>query len=188
MHYTCFEDTCYFYSNFLLNAKVARSLKSAYEFSQEHKQTKRLMGGIQIGGCRTVVFDQQKKGSVWSNLLNWSEPLKKNNDFYDMTFGALLWLTIPLKTIIKLTCVWPDGLTWAKIELRSLINHECRVVTKTNNGKVIFDMWVEFNVGSFLCPEGFPSGLPVSFPPQEQTLQIPVETVETRATSWNVHC
>ena len=61
-------------------------------------------------------------------------------------------------------------------------------MTKTNNGKVIFDMWVEFNVGSFLCPKGFPLGLPVSFPPQEQTVQIPVETVGTRATSWNVHC
>ena len=37
-------------------------------FSQEHKQTKRLTGGIQRGGCRTcglslllVVFYQQKK-------------------------------------------------------------------------------------------------------------------------------
>ena len=51
-----------FLFKFLVNAKVARSLKSAYEFSQEHKQTKRLMGGIQIGGCRIVVFSQQKKG------------------------------------------------------------------------------------------------------------------------------
>ena len=102
MYYTCFEDTCYFYSNFLLNAKVARSLKSAYEFSQEHKQTKRLMGGIQIGGCRTVVFYQQRNRSVWSNLLNWSEPLKKNNDFYDMTFGVLLWLTCGLSLMLVL--------------------------------------------------------------------------------------
>ena len=29
--------------------------------SQEHKQTERLTGGIQRGGCRTVVFYQQKK-------------------------------------------------------------------------------------------------------------------------------
>ena len=103
---------------------------------------------MQRAGCRIVVFYQQNKGSVWLNLLNWREPQKKNNDHNDMVLGALLWLTIPLKTIIKLTCVGPDGLMWAKNELRSSINHESRVLTSTNNGKVILDMWVEFVVGS----------------------------------------
>ena len=118
-------------------------------FTRRHDaKRKRLTGGMQRAGCRTVVFYQQNKGSVWLNFLNWSEPLKKNNDFYDMALGALLWLTIPLKTIIKLTCVGPDGLMWAKNELRSSINHESRVLTSTNNGKVILDMWVEFVVGS----------------------------------------
>ena len=105
--------------------------------SQEDMNKERhLTGDMQRAGCRTVVFYQQNKGSVWLNLLNWSEPQKKNNDYYDMVLGALLWLTIPLKTIIKLTCVGPDGLMWAKNELRSSINHESRVLTSTNNGKV----------------------------------------------------
>ena len=109
--------------------------------SQEDMSKKKyLTVGMQRAGCRTVVFYQQNKGSVWLNLLNWSEPQKKNNDYYDMVLGALLWLTIPLKTVIKLTCMEPDGLTWAKNELRSSINHEFHVVTKTNNGKVILDM------------------------------------------------
>ena len=34
MHYTCFEDTCYFYSNLLLNVKVAKSLESVYAWSR----------------------------------------------------------------------------------------------------------------------------------------------------------
>ena len=34
MYYTYFEDTCYFYSNFLLNVKVAKSLESAYAWSR----------------------------------------------------------------------------------------------------------------------------------------------------------
>ena len=149
MYYTCFEDTCYFYSNFLLNAKIAKSLESAFAWSrsllcrivvklrfqlfnnvdifsqwvaisqEDMSKRKRLTGGMQRAGCRTVVFYQQNKGSVWLNLLNWSEPQKKNNDYYDMALGALLWLTIPLKTVIKLTCMEPDGLTWAKTELRS---------------------------------------------------------------------
>ena len=34
MYYTYFEDTCYFYSNFLLNVKVAKSLESAYALSR----------------------------------------------------------------------------------------------------------------------------------------------------------
>ena len=89
---------------------------------------------MQRAGCRTVVFYQQNKGSVWLNFLNWSEPQEKNNDYYDMTLGVLLSLTIPLKTIMKLTCVGPDGLTWAKNESRSSINHEFHVVTNTNNG------------------------------------------------------
>ena len=109
--------------------------------SQEDMNKERhLTGDMQRAGCRTVVFYQQNKGSVWLNLLNWSEPQKKNNDYYDMVLGALLLLTIPLKTAIKLTCMEPDGLTWAKNELRSSINHEFHVVTKTNNGKVILDM------------------------------------------------
>ena len=117
--------------------------------SQEDMNKERhLTGDMQRAGCRTVVFYQQNKGSVWLNLLNWREPQKKNNDHNDMVLRALLWLTIPLKTIIKLTCVGPDGLMWAKNELRSSINHESRVLTSTNNGKVILDMWVEFVVGS----------------------------------------
>ena len=123
--------------------------------SQVMSKRKRLTGGMQRAGCRTVVFYQQNKGSVWLNLLNWSEPQKKNNDYYDMVLGALLWLTIPLKTIIKLTCVGPDGLTLARNELRSSINHEFHVVTQKNNGKVILDMWVEFVVGSCRCSESF---------------------------------
>ena len=157
MYYTCFEDSWYFYSNFLFNAK--KSLKSAHAWSrsplcrivvklqfqlfnnvdifsqwvaisqEDISKRKRLTGGMQRAGCRTVVFCQQNKGSVWLNLLNWSESQKKNNDFYDMTLGALLWLTISLKTIIKLTCVGPDKLTLARNELRSSINHEFYVVT-----------------------------------------------------------
>ena len=90
--------------------------------SQEDMSKKKyLTGGMQRAGCRTVVFYQQNKGSVWLNLLNWSEPQKKNNDYYDMALGALLLLTILLKTVIKLKCMEPDGLTWAKNELRSFI-------------------------------------------------------------------
>ena len=53
-----------------------------------------------------------------------------------MTLGALLSLTIPLKTIIKLTCVGPDRLTLARNELRSSMSssHEFHVVTQKNNG------------------------------------------------------
>ena len=79
----------------------------------------------------------------------------------------------------------PNRLTLARNELRSSINH---VVTQKNNGKVILDMWVEFVVGSCRCPESFSLGPPVFLPPQEQTFLIPMETVETRATSWNVYC
>ena len=114
-----------------------------------------LTGGMQRAGCRTVVFYQQNKGSVWLNFLNWSEPQEKNNDYYDMTLGALLSLTIPLKTIMKLTCVGPDGLTWAKNESRSSINHEFHVVTNTNNGWVccwFLSLLREFFSGS----SGFP--------------------------------
>ena len=110
---------------------------------------------MQRAGCRTVVFYQQNKGSVWLYFLNWREPQKKNNDYYDMTLGALLWLTIPLKTIMKLTCVGPDGLTWAKNESRSSINHEFHVVTNTNNGWVccwFLSLLWEFFSGS----SGFP--------------------------------
>ena len=96
---------------------------------EDMSKRKRLTGGMQRAGCRTVVFCQQNKGSVWLNFLNWSEPQNKNNDYYDTTLGALLWLTIPLKTIIKLTCVGPDKLTLARNELRSSINHEIYVVT-----------------------------------------------------------
>ena len=82
-----------------------------------------LTGGMQRAGCRTVVFRQQNKGSVWLYFLNWREPLKKNNNYYDMTLKASLWPTIPLKTIIKLTCVGPNRLTLARNKLRSSINH-----------------------------------------------------------------
>ena len=112
---------------------------------------KRLKGGMQRAGCWTLVFYQQNKGSVWLNFLNWSESQKKTNGYCDMTLGALLWLTIPSKTIIKITCVGPDGLTWARNELRFSINHEFHAVTKTNNSKAIFDMWVEL----MLVPNGF---------------------------------
>ena len=114
--------------------KVVKSLKSAYVWSkslscrivvklhfqlfnnvdrfsqwvaisqEDMSKRKRFMDGMQRAGWRTVVFYQQNKGSVWLNLLNWSEPQKKNNDYYDMVLGALLWLTIPLKTII--TMLW----------------------------------------------------------------------------------
>ena len=110
---------------------------------------------MQRAGCRIVVFYQQNKGSVWLNLLNWSDPQKKNNDYYDMFLGALLWLTIPLKTIMKLTCVGQDGLTWAKNQSRSSINHEFHVVTNTNNGWVccwFLSLLREFFSGS----SGFP--------------------------------
>ena len=156
--------------------------------SQVMSKRKRLTGGMQRAGCRTVVFYQQNKGSVWLNLLNWSEPQKKNNDYYDMALGELLWLTIPLKTIIKLTYVGPNGLTLGRDELRSSINHEFYVVTQKNNHKVILDMWFEFVVGSCRCSESFSLGPPVFLPPQEQTFLIPMETVERRATSWNVYC
>ena len=162
--------------------KIAKSLKSAYAWSrslscrivvklhfqlfnnvdrfsqwvalsqEDMSKQKRLTGGMQRAGCRTVVFCQQNKGSVWLYFLNWREPLKKNNNYYDMTLKASLWLTIPLKTIIKLTCVGPNRLTLARNELRSSINH---VVTQKNNGKVILDMWVEFVVGSCPCSESF---------------------------------
>ena len=129
--------------------KIAKSLKSAHAWSrsllcrivlklhfqllnnvdifsqwmaisqEDMSKQKYLTGDMQRASCRTVVFYRQNKGSVWLNFLNWSEPLKKNNDYYDMALGALLWLTIPLKTVIKLTCMEPDGLTWAKNELRS---------------------------------------------------------------------
>ena len=165
--------------------KIARSFKSAYarsgslscrivlklhfqlfnnvdRFSQwvaisqeDMSKRKRLTGGMQRAGCRTVVFCQKNKGSVWLYFLHWREPLKKNNNYYDMTLKASLWLTIPLKTIIKLTCVGPDRLTLARNELRSSINHEFHVVTQKNNGKVILDMWVEFVVGSCRCSESF---------------------------------
>ena len=49
-------------------------------------------------------------------------------------------------------------------------------------------MWVKFVVGSCRCSESFSLGPPVFLPPQEQTFLIPVETVERRATSWNVYC
>ena len=198
--------------------KIAKSLKSAYAWSrsllcrivvklhfqlfnnvdilshwvvisqEDTSKQKRLTGGMQRAGCRTVVFYQQNKGSVWLNLLNWSEPQKKNNDYYDMALGELLWLTIPLKTIIKLTYVGPNGLTLGRDELRSSINHEFYVVTQKNNHKVILDMWFEFVVGSCRCSESFSLGPPVFLPPQEQTFLIPMETVERRATSWNVYC
>ena len=165
--------------------KIARSFKSAYarsgslscgivlklhfqlfnnvdRFSQwvaisqeDMSKRKRLTGGMQRAGCRTVVFCQQNKGSVWLYFLNWRGPLKKNNNYYDMALKASLWLTIPLKTIIKLTCVGPDRLTLARNVLRSSINHEFHVVTQKNNGKVILDMWVEFVVGSCRCSESF---------------------------------
>ena len=131
---------------------------------QDISKRKRLTGGMQRAGCRTVVFYQQNKGSVWLNLLNWSKPQKKNNDYYDMALGALLWLTIPLKTIIKLTCVGRDGLTLGRDELRSSINHEFYVVTQKNNHKVILDMWFEFVVGSCRCSKCFSPGPPVFLP------------------------
>ena len=174
--------------------KISKSLKSAYAWSrsllcrivvelhfqlfnnvdifsqwvaisqEDISKRKRLTGGMQRAGCRTVVFYQQNKGSVWLNLLNWSKPQKKNNDYYDMSLGALLWLTIPLKTIIKLTCVGPDGLTLGRDELRSSINHEFYVVTQKNNHKVILDMWFEFVVGSCRCSKCFSPGPPVFLP------------------------
>ena len=82
----------------------------------------------------------------------------------------------------------PDRLTLGRDELRSSINHEFYVVTQKNNYKVILDMWVKFVVGSCRYSESFPLGPPVFLPPQEQTFLIPMETVETRATSWNVYC
>ena len=98
-------------------------------FTRRHDaKRKRLTGGMQRAGCRTVVFCQQNKGSVWLNFLNWSEPQKENNNYYDMALGALLWLAIPLKIII--TMLWI---------------------------KVILDMWVEFVVGSCRCSKSFPS-------------------------------
>ena len=150
--------------------KVVKSLKSAYVWSrsllcrivvklhfqlfnnvdifsqwvaisqEDISKQKRLTGGMQRAGCRTVVFYQQNKGSVWLNFLNWSEPQKENNNYYDMALGALLWLAIPLKIII--TMLWI---------------------------KVILDMWVEFVVGSCRCSESFSPGPPVFLPPQEQT-------------------
>ena len=198
--------------------KISKSLKSAYAWSrsllcrivvklrfqlfnnvdifsqwvaisqEDISKRKRLTGGMQRAGCRTVVFYQQNKGSVWLNLLNWSKPQKKSNDYYDMALGELLWLTIPLKTIIKLTCVGPDGLTLGRDELRSSINHEFYVVTQKNNHKVILDMWFEFVVGSCRCSKSFSLGPPVFLPLQEQTVLIPMETGERRATSWNVYC
>ena len=90
-----------------------------YFIRRHDAKRKRLTGGMQRAGCRTVVFYQQNKGSVWLNFLNWSEPQKENNNYYDMALGALLWLAIPLKIII--TMLWI---------------------------KVILDMWVEFVVGS----------------------------------------
>ena len=162
MYYTCFEDTWYFYSNFLFNAK--KSLKSALAWSrsllcrivvklhfqllnnvdifsqwmaisqEDISKRKRLTGGMQRAGCRTVVFGQQNKGSVWLNLLNWSEPQKKNNDYYDIRHVG--WV-----------CCW----------FLSLLRE-------------------------------FPLGPPVFLPSQEQTFLIPMETVERRATSWNVYC
>ena len=189
--------------------KIAKSLKSAHAWSrslscrivlklhfqlfnnvdrfsqwvaisqEDMSKQKRLTGGMQRAGCRTVVFYQQNKGSVWLNLLNWSEPQKKNNDYYDINYDN------PLKTIIKLTCVGPDGLTLGRDELRSSINHEFYVVTQKNNHKVILDMWFEFVVGSCRCSESFSLGPPVFLPLQEQTFLIPMETVERRATTWN---
>ena len=80
------------------------------------------------------------KKAWWLNFLNWSEPQKENNNYYDMALGALLWLAIPLKIII--TMLWI---------------------------KVILDMWVEFVVGSCRCSKSFSPGPPVFLPPQEQT-------------------
>ena len=162
MYYTCFEDTWYFYSNFLFNAK--KSLKSALAWSrsllcrivvklhfqllnnvdifsqwmaisqEDISKRKRLTGGMQRAGCRTVVFGQQNKGSVWSYFPNWREPQKKNNDYYDIRYVG--WV-----------CCW----------FLSLLRE-------------------------------FPLGPPVFLPPQERTFLIPMETVERRATSWNVYC
>ena len=162
MYYTCFEDTWYFYSNFLFNAK--KSLKSALAWSrsllcrivvklhfqllnnvdifsqwmaisqEDISKRKRLTGGMQRAGCRTVVFGQQNKGSVWLYFPNWREPQKKNNDYYDIRHVG--WV-----------CCW----------FLSLLRE-------------------------------FPLGPPVFLPPQERTFLIPMETVERRATSWNVYC
>ena len=82
----------------------------------------------------------------------------------------------------------PNGLTLGRDELRSSINHEFYVVTQKNNHKVILDMWFEFVVGSCRCSESFSPGPPVFLPLQEQTVLISMETVERRATSWNVYC
>ena len=38
-------------------------------------------------------------------------------------------------------------------------------MNKTNNGKVMLDMWVEFVVGSFRRSESFSPGPPVFLPP-----------------------
>ena len=49
----------------------------------------------------------------------------------------------------------PDGLTWAKNELRSLTNHEFRVVTKTNNGKVYLTCGLSLMLVLFVAPRVF---------------------------------
>ena len=122
---------------------------------EDISKRKRFNGWHAKSWLSNCCFLPAKQGSVWLNLLNWSDPQKKNNDYYDMVLGALLWLTVPLKTIMKLTCVGPDGLTWAKNQSRSSINHEFHVVTNTNNGWVccwFLSLLREFFSGS----SGFP--------------------------------
>ena len=112
---------------------------------------------MQRAGCRTVVFYQQNKGSVWLNFLNWSESQKENNNYYDMALGALLWLAIPLKIII--TMLWI---------------------------KVILDMWVDLLLVLVVAPRVFLRVLRFSFLHKNKHYKFQWKQWKRRATSWNV--
>ena len=61
---------------------------------EDMSKQKRLKGSMQELAVELLFSVSKTKGQ----FSYWSEPQKKNNDFFDM---ALLWLTMPSKTIIK---------------------------------------------------------------------------------------
>ena len=66
---------------------------------EDMSKQKRLTGSMQELAVELLFSVSKTKGQ----FSYWSEPQKKNNDFFDM---ALLWLTMPSKTIIKADVCW----------------------------------------------------------------------------------
>ena len=66
---------------------------------EDMSKQKRLTDSMQELAVELLFSVSKTKGQ----FSYWSEPQKKNNDFFDM---ALLWLTMPSKTIIKADVCW----------------------------------------------------------------------------------